>query len=103
MVANAVKDLAGQVETSSKAIIGAIATLDERVDRFSRELRSDAVDGGHAKQQQRQSAIHQAFADVEGDVQRIARSADESGQTMLALNERSADSPTPRPNARIGS
>jgi len=82
VVADAVKDLAGQVERSSKAIIGAIATLDERVERFSRELRSDAAE------QQKQSAIHQAFADVEGDVRSIARSADDSGRTVLALNER---------------
>ncbi|MDY0748368.1 methyl-accepting chemotaxis protein [Paucibacter sp. R3-3] len=82
VVADAVKDLAGQVERSSKAIIGAIATLDERVERFSRELRSDAAD------QQKQSAIHQAFADVEGDVRAIAHSADQSGSTVLALNER---------------
>jgi len=82
VVADAVKDLAGQVERSSKAIIGAIATLDERVERFSRELRSDAAD------QQKQSAIHQAFADVEGDVRAIVHSADDSGRTVLALNER---------------
>ncbi len=92
VVANAVKDLAGQVETSSKAIIGAIATLDERVDRFSRELRSDAAEAGNnsSSKKAQKSAIHQAFADVEGDVQRIAQSADQSGQTMLALNERAA-------------
>ena len=81
VVADAVKDLAGQVERSSKAIIGAIATLDERVDRFSRELRSDAAE-------QKQSAIHQAFADVEGDVRAIAHSADQSDSTVAALNER---------------
>ena len=87
VVADAVKALAGQVETSSKAIIGAIATLDERVDRFSRELGSESSDG---QQKLKKSAIHQAFADVEGDVRRIAASAEESGQTMLALNERAA-------------
>ncbi|MDN3919797.1 methyl-accepting chemotaxis protein [Roseateles violae] len=83
VVADAVKALAGQVESSSKAIVGAIATLDERIERFSRELRSEA--GGGEK-----SAIHQAFADVEGDVARIAASARQSGQTMLTLNERAA-------------
>ncbi|WP_077037717.1 methyl-accepting chemotaxis protein [Pelomonas sp. KK5] len=84
VVADAVKALAGQVESSSKAIIGAIATLDERVDRFSRELRSDA----QAQARQQRSAIHEAFADVEADVEQITRSADQSGQTMQALNER---------------
>jgi len=80
VVADAVKALAGQVETSSKAIIGAVTALDERVERFSRELRSDTASNGQ------QSAIHQAFADVEGDVQQIKNSAVESAQTMQALN-----------------
>lgn len=80
VVADAVKALAGQVETTSKAIIGAVTALDERVERFSRELRSDA------NQTVQKSAIHQAFSDVEGDVQKIKTSAGESAQTMLALN-----------------
>ncbi|CAN5296185.1 methyl-accepting chemotaxis protein [soil metagenome] len=83
VVADAVKALAGQVEISSKAIVGAIAALDTRIDRFSRELLSNG--DGHSTAQK--SAIHQAFADVEGDVQRIKASAVESGQTMLALND----------------
>ena len=81
VVADAVKDLAGRVEVSSKAIIGAIATLDARVDRFSRELRSEA------NTSTQKSAIHQAFADVEDDVQRIQGSAAQSAQTMQALND----------------
>ena len=80
VVADAVKALAGQVESSSKAIFGAVAALDERVGRFSRELRSEANQG------LQKSAIHQAFADVEGDVQHIKTSAAQSAQTMLALN-----------------
>lgn len=85
VVADAVKTLAGQVEASSKAIVGAIATLDERVDRFSRELSSDASGQGH-----KSSAIHRAFADVDVDVQQIAGSAAASGRTMQALNDRAA-------------
>lgn len=85
VVADAVKTLAGQVEASSKAIVGAIATLDQRVDRFSRELSSDGSGQGH-----KSSAIHRAFADVDVDVQQIARSAQASGQTMQALNDRAA-------------
>lgn len=81
VVADAVKALAGQVEQSSKAITGAVAKLDERVDRFSRELRSDA--NGAVQQ----SAIHQAFADVETDVQRIKGTAVESALTMQVLND----------------
>lgn len=84
VVADAVKDLAGKVETSSKTIIGSIAALDERVGRFSRELRSEGSGGGQT------SSIHAAFADVEADVARISSSAEQSRRTSAALNERAA-------------
>ncbi|HEY1129566.1 MAG TPA: methyl-accepting chemotaxis protein [Roseateles sp.] len=79
VVAEAVKALAGQVEASSKAIVSAIATLQERIDRFSAELTQDG---------EKPSAIHAAFHEVEEDVQRISTSAAESGQQMGLLNER---------------
>ena len=79
VVADAVKDLAGQVEQSSKAIIGAIAALHERVERTSRELSSDA--GG-------KSAVHEAFVAVDADVQRIAASAGHCAESMDQLNAR---------------
>lgn len=79
VVAEAVKALAGQVEASSKAIVTAITTLQERIDRFSSELTENPA---------KPSQIHAAFSDVEQDVQRIAASAAESGQQMGLLNER---------------
>ncbi|MBV8502925.1 MAG: chemotaxis protein [Paucibacter sp.] len=79
VVADAVKDLAGQVEHSSKAIIGAIAALHERVERTSRELSNDA--GG-------KSAVHEAFQAVDADVRRIAASAGHCAENMAQLNER---------------
>ncbi len=79
VVAEAVKALAGQVEASSKAIVSAIATLQERIDRFSAELTENPA---------RPSQIHAAFHEVEQDVQRIAASAADSGQQMSLLNER---------------
>ena len=79
VVAEAVKALAGQVESSSKAIVSAITTLQERIDRFSTELTENP---------DKPSAIHLAFHDVEADVQRIAASAAQSGQQMGLLNER---------------
>ncbi|HEV6966148.1 methyl-accepting chemotaxis protein [Roseateles sp.] len=79
VVAEAVKALAGQVESSSKAIVSAIATLQDRIDRFSAELTENAA---------KPSQIHAAFHEVEEDVQRISRSAAESGQQMSVLNER---------------
>ena len=79
VVAEAVKALAGQVEASSKAIIGAVTSLQERIDRFSTELVE--VPG-------KPSQIHAAFHEVEDDVQRISASAAESGRQMGLLNER---------------
>jgi methyl-accepting chemotaxis protein len=79
VVAEAVKALSGQVEASSKAIVGAIASLQARIDRFSEELTENAA---------RPSQIHAAFSAVEADVQRIAASAADSGQQMQLLNER---------------
>ncbi|WP_416757836.1 methyl-accepting chemotaxis protein [Roseateles sp. So40a] len=85
VVADAVKDLAAQVEASSKAIMGTVGTLDTRIESFSRELRADGA-GGAA-----QSKIHQAFADVEVDVDLIAKSARESQSTTQQLAERSGE------------
>lgn len=79
VVAEAVKALAGQVEGSSKAIIRAITSLQERIDRFSAELTENPA---------KPSQIHAAFHEVEQDVQRISVSAAESGQQMSLLNER---------------
>ena len=41
VVADAVKDLAGRVEVSSKTIMGTLAQLDQRIEAFSREIRID--------------------------------------------------------------
>ncbi|MBV8501809.1 MAG: chemotaxis protein [Paucibacter sp.] len=82
VVADAVKTLAGQVEASSKAIVGAIASLNERVDRFSRELSSDV---------RHQSAVHEAFGAVEQDVGRIAASAEASSRTVQTLFDRAGE------------
>lgn len=82
VVAEAVKALAGQVEASSKAIVGAIASLQQRIDHFNAELTEQ---GG------KPSPIHAAFREVEADVQRIATSASDSGQQMQLLNERAQE------------
>ncbi|MDC8784278.1 methyl-accepting chemotaxis protein [Roseateles koreensis] len=81
VVADAVKDLAAQVELSSKSIMGTVAALDARVNAFSREL--VAADSSQVKK----SVIHQAFADVESDVARIEKSAQNSDSTSLSLAE----------------
>ncbi len=99
VVADAVKDLAAQVEASSKAIMGTVGALDTRIEAFSRELQADDVGqpagggtsgrAGHGAGRVHQSSIHQAFADVEADVDLISRSAQESQSTTQQLAERS--------------
>lgn len=79
VVAEAVKALAGQVEASSKAIAGAIGSLQARIDRFSGEL---------IEQPGQISRIHSAFHQVEQDVQQIAAAAADSGRQMGRLDER---------------
>lgn len=86
VVADAVKDLASQVEASSKAIMGTVGTLDTRIEAFNRELSAEPGKG-----QGGQSSIHQAFADVETDVDLIARSAQQSQETTQQLAERSGE------------
>jgi methyl-accepting chemotaxis protein len=82
VVADAVKDLAAKVETSSKAIMRTVGDLDARVDAFSRELQADAGTEG------RRGAIHVAFGSVESDVRRIADAAEQSRATCGELNQR---------------
>lgn len=84
VVADAVKALAGQVENSSKAIMGTVSALDTRIEAFSRELRNDRGDASR-------SAIHQAFAQVQADVGQINSSAEQSEKTIGALGGRVAD------------
>jgi methyl-accepting chemotaxis protein len=82
-VANAVKDLAGRVEVSSKTIMGTLAQLDQRIEAFAAELRV-APDGQAVKP----GGIHETFATVEADVSRINAAAQDSRGTCGRLNER---------------
>jgi methyl-accepting chemotaxis protein len=84
VVAEAVKDLAGKVESSSKAIMKTIGELDQRIGAFSRELRRDTGGAG-------QGALHVAFSSVEQDVRRIGEAASQSMQTCERLNERTQE------------
>ncbi|MFG6448151.1 methyl-accepting chemotaxis protein [Roseateles sp. BYS180W] len=81
VVADAVKDLAGRVEASSKAIMGTISRLDARVAAFAAEL---SASGNAAAR----SSVHQAFAEVESDVARIGEAAKSSLNTTQALGQR---------------
>jgi len=83
VVADAVKDLAGKVEVSSKAIMRTVGELDARVDAFSRELGHDGEGSS--------GAIHVSFASVEQDVRRISEAAEQSRATCGRLNERTRE------------
>lgn len=71
VVADAVKDLAGRVEASSRTIKSTLDDLDRRIEAFSRDIR---LEPGATRPGQ----IHRAFADVETSVHRIDSAAETS-------------------------
>ena len=81
VVADAVRDLAGRVETSSKTIMSTLKVLDQRIETFSRDIRVDPK--GKADR-----GIHLAFAHVEDGVRQITTAAEASRETVAAVNER---------------
>ena len=80
VVADAVKDLAGRVESSSRTIMGTLDDLDRRIEAFSRDIRLDPTAEGR-----KQGQIHRAFADVETAVHRIDAAADVSRTIAQAV------------------
>jgi methyl-accepting chemotaxis protein len=83
VVADAVKDLAGQVESSSKAIAGTLAQLDGRIATLAREIRSDAS-------AEHPGAVHLALALVEQGVRRIHQASQSSSEVCAGLDEQIA-------------
>jgi methyl-accepting chemotaxis protein len=81
VVANAVKDLAGRVEVSSKTIMGTLLQLDERINAFSRDIRAD--DGT-----QQRRGLHLAFANVDASVARIDAAASNSRNTCAEVSHK---------------
>lgn len=82
VVADAVKDLAAQVEASSKQIMGTIGQLDARIASLAREIQSRQGSG------QEEGAVHRALAEVEAEVERINVAADQSAQVCAGLVQR---------------
>jgi methyl-accepting chemotaxis protein len=82
VVADAVKDLAAQVEASSKHIMGTMGQLDTRIAALAREIQSRQGEGQHT------SAVHRALGEVEAEVGRINVAALQSAQVCGALEER---------------
>jgi methyl-accepting chemotaxis protein len=89
VVADAVKDLAARVETSSKQIMGTVARLDQRIGALAREIQrqESPVHGSSAEQK---GAVHRALAEVEAKVARIHEAAGRSQGVCDALAERMA-------------
>lgn len=83
VVADAVKDLAGKVEASSKQIMSTVGDLDKRVAALAREIRARPG-------QARQGAFHTALAAVDAGVARITDAAGHSGAVCAGLNAQMA-------------
>jgi methyl-accepting chemotaxis protein len=82
VVADAVKDLAAKVESSSKHIMGTVSQLDSRIAALSREI-SRKADGAGAEEA---GAVHRALAVVEHGVHRIHDAARASRQVCDGLD-----------------
>lgn len=81
VVADAVKDLAAQVESSSKEIMTTVGRLDSRIESLSNDIRSSR------DSQRPPSAFHQALDDVEARVHAITAAATESDAISRGVNE----------------
>jgi methyl-accepting chemotaxis protein len=81
VVADAVKDLAAKVETSSKEIMGTVGHLDTRIEALAKEIQA-AKDERSGKQ----GAVHRALAEVQDGVTRIASAAVQSRDVCDGLH-----------------
>ncbi|HUG22557.1 methyl-accepting chemotaxis protein [Piscinibacter sp.] len=81
VVADAVKDLAAKVESSSKEIMSTVGELDSRIDALSREIR--VQDG---QELAKQGGFHRALADVQAGVASINAAAEQSRGICAGLN-----------------
>jgi methyl-accepting chemotaxis protein len=79
VVADAVKDLAGKVESSSKAIMSTVGDLDTRIEALAREIQS-RPNGAE------QGAFQRALAELEGGVSSITAAAEQSRNICAGLN-----------------
>jgi methyl-accepting chemotaxis protein len=88
VVADAVKDLAAKVETSSKEIMGTVGHLDTRIEALAKEIHtSKTATGGKPGQ----GAVHLALAEVENGVKRIADAAAQSREVCDGLKTRMSE------------
>jgi len=80
VVADAVKDLAAKVESSSKEIMRTIGVLDGRIDALAKEIRFREGDA-------EQGAFHSALADVRSGVTDIIGAAQQSRTICAGLDQ----------------
>ncbi len=80
VVADAVKDLAAKVESSSKEIMSTVGELDQRIDALSREIRVEESDV------EKQGGFHRALSDVQSGVASINAAAEQSRGICAELN-----------------
>lgn len=81
VVADAVKDLAGKVESSSKAIMGTVQQLDARIGTLAREVSRDGTEPG---------AVHRALEQVDAGVRRIEGASSSSREVCAGLESQMA-------------
>ena len=89
VVADAVKDLAAKVETSSKDIMGTVGHLDSRVEALARDIQAGRA--ADARADAREGAVHRALAEVEEGVTRISGAALQSRGVCDGLKARMAE------------
>ena len=85
VVADAVKDLSTQVESTSKAIMGTVANLDTRIQSLERDIRWDARSSASE-----QGGFQAALTAVEQGVLRIGEAAHKSMQVSGGIHEQAA-------------
>ena len=83
VVADAVKDLAGKVESSSNEIMRTVSLLDKRIDALAREIRVDADES-------KRGEFHKALGDVQGAVASIISAAEKSRSICGGLDSQMA-------------
>jgi methyl-accepting chemotaxis protein len=84
VVADAVKDLASKVETSSKEILSTVGRLDERIAALAREISRDGGNGGET------GSVHRALGAVTQGVDRIRSASRRSGEVCGGLESQMA-------------
>jgi methyl-accepting chemotaxis protein len=82
VVADAVKDLAGKVELSSKEILSTVKKLDERIAGLAREISRDDKAG----RAQDEGAVHRALDEVVRGVKSIHAASEKSRDVCSGLN-----------------